>query len=115
MLAMASGPAKTNGRPSCAVNRRLSTGVGLKEARFINPTGNGGIMRYDLIINGSTVIEDIQSSRDYPSANELLKTEYLPLVSGRPRGDITGLDQADDRSVIVAWDRVVTVEVRIRR
>jgi hypothetical protein len=70
-------------------------------------------MRYDLIIDGTTVIEDIDAGQRYSRAKDVIQEEYVPRI--RSGGQmIDGLDQGDAKSVLILWDRVRTVEVRIR-
>jgi hypothetical protein len=70
-------------------------------------------MKHDLVING-TVIEDIEGSKEYPTAKQLVIEEYLPLVAGRGDGMPSVFDQEDGRAVVVAWEQVATIEVRLK-
>lgn len=70
-------------------------------------------MRYDLIIDGTTVIENIDAGQRYSRAKDVIAEEYVPRVQGGGQ-TIDGLDQGDKNSVLILWDRVKTVEVRVR-
>jgi|ERR1700722_7427774 len=62
-----------------------STRTGAHEA------GLGGIMKHDLVING-IVIEDLEASRDYPTAKELV-LEYLRQAAGQGKDTPTVFTQ----------------------
>lgn len=70
-------------------------------------------MKYDLVING-VVIEDVEASRDYSTAKELVMEEHLPLVAGHGKGTPSVFPQGDGRAVIVAWEQVSTIEARLK-
>jgi hypothetical protein len=75
--------------------------------------GTGGIVRYDLIIDGNTVLEDVDAGQRYTRAKDVIQEEYVPRI--RAGGQtIDGMDQGDEKSVLILWDRVRTMEVRIR-
>jgi hypothetical protein len=70
-------------------------------------------MKHDLVING-TVIEDIEASKDYPTAKQLVTEEYLPLVVGHGKDTPSVFAQGDGRAVVVAWEQVATIEARLK-
>jgi hypothetical protein len=70
-------------------------------------------MKHDLVING-IVIEDLEASRDYPTAKELLLEECLRLAAGHGRDAPSVFAQGDGRAVIVVWDQVATIEARLK-
>jgi hypothetical protein len=83
-----------------------STRTGAHEA------GLGGIMKHDLVING-IVIEDLEASRDYPTAKELV-LEYLRQAAGQGKDTPTVFTQGDGRAVVVVWGQVATIEARLK-
>lgn len=76
-------------------------------------------MRYDLIINGVTVIEDIETDRPYPNATQVIEGEFkgflddgwVPGPGDTPRLTFMG---GDKWTVMIRWDRVETLGVRIK-
>ena len=70
-------------------------------------------MKHDLVING-IVIEDLEASRDYPTAKQLIMEEYLPLAAGHGKGTPSVFAQGDSRAIVVAWDQVATIEARLK-
>ena len=84
-----------------------STRTGAHEA------GLGGIMKHDLVING-IVIEDLEASRDYTTAKELVLEEYLRLAAGHDNGTPSVFAQGNGRAVVVVWEQVATIEARLK-
>ena len=74
---------------------------------------NRGSMRYDLIIDGTTVIEGIETDRPCPNAKQVIENEYLPRIQAGAKM-FDGMDQGYSKSVLILWDKVRTVEVRIQ-
>ena len=70
-------------------------------------------MKHDLVING-IVIEDLEASRDYPTAKELVLEEYLRLAAGSSKDTPSVFAQGDGRAVVVVWEQVATIEARLK-
>jgi len=71
-------------------------------------------MKHDLVING-IVIEDLDASRDYSTAKELVLEEYLRLAAGQGKDTPSVFAQGEGRAVVVVWGQVATIEARFKR
>jgi hypothetical protein len=70
-------------------------------------------MKHDLVING-VVIEDLDASRDYQTAKELVLEEYLRAAAGPGKDTPSVFAAGDGRAVVVDWRQVATIEVRLK-
>src|SRR5712691_2644040 len=70
-------------------------------------------MKHDLVING-IVIEDLEASRDYLTAKELVLEEYLRQAAGQGKDTPTVFAQGDGRAVVVIWGQVAPIEARLK-